>query len=59
MNFEKWGGRRYVLVWGVYVGSSVLLCLSMLDAANYALLLGFSVGAYISGNTAQKIKAPT
>ncbi len=54
MNFDTAGGRRYVLVWAVYVGSSVLLWFGKLDSANYAMLMVATVAAYITGNVWQK-----
>lgn len=59
MNFDTIGGRRYVLTWAVYIGSSVLLWFGKLDSANYALLMGGTVAAYITGNVYQrKVEAP-
>lgn len=54
MNFDTIGGRRYVLVWAVYVGSSVLLWFGKLDSANYAMLMVATVAAYITGNVYQR-----
>lgn len=54
MNFDTIGGRRYVLVWAVYAGSSVLLWFGKLDSANYAMLMVATVAAYITGNVYQR-----
>lgn len=56
MNFEKYGGRRYLLCWGALMAASVLQWFGKLDLAGSAwgLAVSATVGAYIAGNVLQK-----
>lgn len=56
MNFEKYGGRRYLLCWGSLMSANVLQWFAKLDVAGVAwgLAVGATVGAYIAGNVTQK-----
>jgi hypothetical protein len=54
------GGRRFVVTVGAGMMTSLLQYLGKLDPAGstYAMVIIGTVGAYIAGNTAQKVKAP-
>lgn len=56
MDFSALGGRKFILCVGCGVVSSVLLWLGKLDASNYTMLIGFTIGAYITGGTIDNIK---
>ena len=56
MNFDRVGGRRYLLSWGALLIASLLQWFGKLDLAGTAwgLAVGGTVGAYIMGNVIQK-----
>ena len=58
MNLERIGGRRWLLTLISGAGTFVLCWADKLDGNAYMLTTIGIVGAYITGNTAQKIKAP-
>ncbi len=57
---ETSGGRRFVLAAGSGIVTTLLQWYGKLDAAGstYAMVIIGTVAAYITGNTAQKIKTP-
>lgn len=56
MNFEKFGGRRFILALGSGVMTTILQWFGKLDPAGtaYGLTIGATVAAYITGNVVQK-----
>lgn len=57
---ENAGGRRFVVTVGAGVMTSLLQYLGKLDPAGttYAMVIIGTVGAFIAGNTTQKVKQP-
>lgn len=53
------GGRRFVMVMGCGIVNTALVWFAKIDGAVYRDILAFTVGAYIAGNTWQKVKGPT
>ena len=57
---ENIGGRRFIATVGAGVVTSALQWFGKLDPAGttYAMVIIGTVGAYITGNTLQKVKTP-
>jgi len=60
MNFQTYGGRRFLLTLGTGIVTTILQWFGKLDPAGstYALTIGATVAAYITGNVAEKNKEP-
>lgn len=60
MNIETFGGRRFLMTIGAGAVTSMLQWFGKLDPAGsaYSMVTIATVAAYITGNTAQKIKEP-
>lgn len=52
----KYGGRRFLITLGCGCATAVLAWFGKIDGATYAMVELGTVGAYIGGNTYQKIK---
>lgn len=60
INLRTLGGRRFLLALGAGVMTTVLQWFGKLDAAGttYAIVIGSTVAAFITGNVAESIKTP-
>lgn len=58
MNFEGWGGRRFLLTVMTQISVTALVWSGKISDDVFSVLVIATVGAYIAGNTTQKIKAP-
>lgn len=60
MNFEsfylKLGGRRFVMTVAALVGTGVLCWFGHISGESYSITVLGLVGAYVAGNTAQKVQ---
>lgn len=56
MNFQKYGGRRFLLALGAGISTTVLQWFGKLDPAGmaYGLTIGGTVAAYITGNVQER-----
>ncbi|WP_332823129.1 hypothetical protein [Stutzerimonas kunmingensis] len=55
MILHRIGGRRFLLTVGCGVVTSLLLWFGKIGEATYATVILGTVGAYIAGNTYQKV----
>lgn len=56
--FDTIGGRRFALSALATLGAFVLALLGAIDGNAYMLTTVGLVGAYVAGNTTQKVKGP-
>jgi hypothetical protein len=54
VNFDRAGGRRWLLALATQLGNFVLALTGHIDGNAYMLATGAVVGAYIAGNVAQR-----
>lgn len=55
---ESAGGRRFLLALSTNLITAILVLAGKVGDAVYATVIIATVGAYIAGNTLQKVKAP-
>lgn len=58
MNLLTFGGRRFLLTVGCGIATTALCWFGKISDQVYATVTVLTVGAYIAGNTTQKVKAP-
>lgn len=56
MNFERVGGRRFVLTVGAGVTSTVLVWFTKITPNVYSEIIMWTVAAYIAGGTVDNVK---
>lgn len=58
MNIQAIGGRRFLMSMGCGIACTALVYFGKIDGNIFRDVVVATVGAYIAGNTIQKIKAP-
>lgn len=58
MNLTSYGGRRWILALISGAGTFILTLMGKIDSTAYTMTTIVIVGAYVAGNTVQKVKAP-
>jgi len=56
MNFDKYGGRRYIFAWAGLVFSFILCITDCMNGGEFVAALGLLSGIYTAANTTQKLK---
>lgn len=56
MNLQTIGGRRFLLTVAAQVSANVLVWADKISDNVYSVVVLATVGAYIAGNTVQKVK---
>lgn len=56
MNIANFGGRRFLLTVGCGLATTALVWYGKIGDGVYATVIIATVGAYITGNTVQKVK---
>lgn len=54
---ENLGGRRFIMSMLIGISTTMLTYLAKIDGPTYSLVTLGTVGAYITGNTIQKVKS--
>ena len=54
MNFDRFGGRRYVLAQEVFLASCILLALGKIDGGEWVTVRLGIAGVYVVGNVTQR-----
>ena len=57
MNLTALGGRRFLLTVATQVSATILVWFGKISDDVFSVLVLGTVGAYIAGNTVQKVKA--
>ena len=57
MNFNAWGGRRFMFAVGLTIISSVLLWFGKLTSGDFTSILNFNIIALVAGHSADKFAA--
>ena len=57
MNLTALGGRRFLLTVATQVSATILVWFGKISGDVYSVIIIATVGAYITGNTIQKVKA--
>lgn len=57
-QIENCGGRRFLMTVGCSMVTALLTWFGRIDGDTYEIVIIATVAAYITGNTAQKIKVP-
>ena len=58
MNFERIGGRRFLMTMGCAVVNTALVWYAKISGDVYRDIIIATVAVYVAGNVTQKIKAP-
>lgn len=58
MNLETFGGRRFLLTVASAITSFILVWFAKISGEVYATITISTIAAYITGNVAQRIRAP-
>jgi len=59
MDFDTYGGRRFLLTVFTGVATIILVAMKFIDGTVYASVTLGTVGVYIAANTHEKIKSST
>ena len=54
MNFDRFGGRRYILAQMVFLASCLLLAIGKLSGGEWVTVTLGIAGVYVAGNVAQR-----